>query len=105
MNAEKKQLNDADDKNNDDGTNITKILVQIGVFLGSAKVGEFVLENRTLEPIVNYIQQFAVEIAKEISPMLAISVAGPVGDHLSNVIGAGATFFIVGYTGLTAVNY
>ena len=64
--------------NNDETqTSITNKIAKVATFLGSAKLGEHVLENNTLDRVANYIQQIAVDVSSSIDPMTAIYVAGP----------------------------
>lgn len=62
------------------------------------------LENNTLDPVANYIQQVAVDVSSSIDPMTAMYVGGPIGDHLSNVTCAGAAFLTLGCLGFTAID-
>lgn len=88
-----------------DKKELTSIAAKVGTFLGSASIANSVLEHNTLEPVTKYLQQFAVDITSEIDPMLSIYAASPIGDHLSNVVGAAALFGVLCYSGFKTIEH
>ena len=84
-------------KTSNDKKEIVSIAAKAGTFLGSAAIASNIFENNTLEPVTKYLQQFAVDITSEINPMLSIYAASPIGDHISNVVGAATLFGVLCY--------